>query len=820
MNNEAATNQELDVLLTRIEALAGKRVEKSEAPLFKKFLRHYYEMASLDTLKGRTPEELLDAALGHFQLARARKPGELAIQVKPPVDAQAPGAAGFATVRTVADDMPFLYDSVGMAVRAAGVSIDWTVHPVLRVRRDGAGQLTEVTGDAGTGLGGDPESLIHVECEALARAEDYPLLEGKLREALGELKQCVADYKAMRARAAALIERLDAVPKGADAAEFAEAQAFLRWLDEGRFTFLGYSESRVGKSGGFEDIKDAALGLLRPGGRFEDTQEYIAPREELSKYATSKRVVIVSKGNVRSPLHHPEYFDVVSVKHFDAKGEVSGVSRFVGLFASEVYVSRVREIPLLRRKAEYVMQRARLPEQSHSGKNLREIIHTLPRDELFQTSEAELYQLCMGIRALRDRHQLRLFMRRDRYGRYYTCMVYLPRERYSAELRDRIASELSAAFGATAIDRTVEFLRGSLARVLYTVRTEPGTTVSATPAEIEQRLLAVTRSWREQLREVFRPHPTIHGGEMATRFGDAFPVSYTATTSAEEAAVDVEHLIRLSAMEPVLPRLTATDAALTLKLYSHGKPIPLSDVLPTLENFGLRVIWQDPTEVKPRGGDTLWVQAFAIDTAGLGKPTAIDTKAFEAAFLACWRNELENDGLNRLVLRAGLDARQVVCLRTLCKYVIQTGLPYSQSYIEQLLDGHAPIAKLLVRVFETKFDPALDDKKRKTEELKLAQELDALLDKVATLDGDRVLRALLAVVRAALRTNYFQKKSVTPAKAGVQDLDSRVRGNDEYKHYVSIKLDPKKVPELPQPLPMFEIFVYAPEVEGIHLRAG
>jgi glutamate dehydrogenase len=773
MNNEAASNQELDVLLTRIEALAGKRVDKNESPLFKQFLRHYYEMASLDTLKLRTPEELLDAALGHYQLARARKAGDFVIQVKPPVDAQAPGSAGFAVVRTVADDMPFLYDSVGMAVRAFGVSIDWTVHPVLRVRRDGAGKLTEVTGDAGTGLGGDPESLIHVECEALARAEDYPLLEAKLRETLGELKQCVADYKAMRARAAALTERLDTVPKGADAAEFAEAQAFLRWLDDGRYTFLGYSESRVGKNGGFEDVKDAALGLLRPGGRFEDTEEYIAPREELSKYATSKRVVIVSKGNVRSPLHHPEYFDVVSVKHFDAKGAVSGVSRFVGLFASEVYASRVREIPLLR------------------------------RDELFQTSEAELYQLCMGIRALRDRHQLRLFMRRDRYGRYYTCMVYLPRERYSSELRDRIATELAAAFGARTIDRNVEFLRGSLARIWYTVRTEPGTTVSATPAEIEQRLLAITRSWREQLREVFRPHPTIHGGEMATRFGDAFPVSYTATTSAEEAAVDVEHLIRLSAMDPVLPRLTATEQGLTLKLYSHGKPIPLSDVLPTLENFGLRVIWQDPTEVKPRGGDTLWVQAFAIDAAGLGKTTAIDTKAFEAAFVACWRNELENDGLNRLVLRAGLDARQVVCLRTLCKYVIQTGLPYSQSYIEQLLDGHAPIARLLVRVFETRFDPSLDDKKRKTEELKLAQELDALLDKVATLDGDRVLRALLAVVRAALRTNYFQTTA-----------DGR------RKHYVSVKLDPKKVPELPQPLPMFEIFVYAPEVEGIHLRAG
>ncbi|MGH8481508.1 MAG: NAD-glutamate dehydrogenase domain-containing protein, partial [Nevskiaceae bacterium] len=322
-----------------------------------------------------------------------------------------------------------------------------------------------------------------------------------------------------------------------------------------------------------------------------------------------------------------------------------------------------------------------------------------------------------------------------------------------------------------------------------------------------------------QMREVFRPHPTLDGAALAARFGDAFPVSYTSTTPADDAALDVEYLIRLSPSEPVLVRLLpGSDDAATLKLYSHGKPIPLSDVLPTLENFGLRVIWQDPHEVKPRDGDTLWLQAFAVNHAGVDAPSAALRRGFEESFLQTWRGQFENDGLNRLVLRAGLEGRQVVCLRTLCKYLIQTGLPYSQSYIEQLLSEHAPIARLLVDLFEARFDPALDDKKRKTDELKLAQELDALLDKVATLDGDRVLRALLAVVRAALRTNYFQ----TVAVGGPHGPDeSRAwPAPTARKHYVSVKLDPKKVPELPQPLPMFEIFVYAPEVEGIHLRGG
>jgi glutamate dehydrogenase len=836
MNNKAEpAGPELEALLATLEGLAAKRVDAGERALFRDFLRHYYEHASLDTLQLRAPEELVDVAAAHFHLVQKRKAGDVLIEVRPPVDPQAAGSKGFAVVRTALEDMPFLYDSVVMAVRDAGTQIDWTVHPVLRARRDGKGALTAVANAAGDG--GELESLIHVDCEALGRPEDYAALEARLREVLAELRRCVRDFAAMRGKMQDLAAALDQLPAGADPEEFREGQAFLRWLEEGRYTFLGYGESRVAPAGKgevqFVDVREAALGLLRPGGRFEETHEYIAPREELSKYATSKRLVVVSKGNVRSPLHHPEFFDVISVKRFDAAGNVTGVSRFVGLFATEVYTARVREIPLLRRKAEYVLKRARLPEQSHSAKNLREILHSLPREELFQTSENELYQICMGIRALRDRHALRVFMRRDRYGRHYAFMVYLPRDRYSRELRDRLAHELGETFKATGgVDRNVEFLRGSLARIHYIVRTDPGTTVDVTAQQIEQRMLAATRSWREQLREVFRPHPVIDGAVIAARFGDAFPVSYTASTTAEEAAGDIEHLIRLSADEPLLPRLTppGRDGVATLKLYSYARPIPLSDVLPTLENFGLRVIWQDPTEVRPKDGEALWVQAFAVQLVGVEGVGEAQRLAFEAALLQTWRGEVENDGLNRLVLRAGLDARQVVCLRTLCKYLIQTGLPYSQSYIEQLMGEYSAIARLLVRLFETRFDPALDDKKRKLDELKLAQELDALLDKVATLDADRVLRTALGVVRAALRTNYFQTVdgvvglAVGGPSGPTVGAKAPPTGNPAavptYKHYVSIKLDPKRVPELPAPLPMFEIFVYAPEVEGIHLRGG
>ena len=782
----------LDALLHELDSRVRARVAAADRPLFKDFLRRYYEPASLQLLTLRSPDELFDIAHGHWRLAQTRKPGESRIEFLP-----AAGTRLLAVLRTVIDDLPFLYDTVGMALRAAGTSIDWTVHPVLMVQRDSAGRLTRVEGVAPEG---GAESLMHFEFEPLAQPADYALLEKSLRQVLGELRTCVADYPAVRSRVKELAAR--PVPGKVDAEEFTEACEFLRWLEGDRFTFLGYSESRMEAGRGFVDVPSQALGLLRAGGRFEDTGEYIAPREELSKYAGSKRVLVVSKGNVRSPIHHPEYFDVVSVKHFDAKGAVAGVSRFVGLFASEVYLSRVRDTPLLRRKADYVLTRSRLPEQSHSGKNLRGILQEMPRDELFQTNEGELYETCMSIRALRDRNQLRLFLRRDRYGRFYSAMVYLPRDRYSREIRDRVAAELVSVCRGSSVDTNVDFLRGGLTRLHYIVRTEPGTTITQGTPEVEQRLLAVTRSWKDQLREALR---TGHegGAAMAARFGDAFPPDYTAVIPPLKAAADVHCLSQLTSEHPVLPRLAEGEPTLSLKLYSHAKSIPLSEVLPTLENFGLRAIRQVPTEVHPRDGEVLWVQQFDVELPSAEKLSDARRAEFESAFLRTWVGDYENDGLNQLILLAGLGARQVLCLRTMLKYLIQTGLPFSQAYMEQLLSGHSVIANRLVRLFEVRFDPALDGKKRKTEELKLAQELDALLDKVATLDGDRVLRAFLSVVRASLRTNFYQ-----------------VDGQGRPKGYVSLKLDPKLVPELPQPLPMFEIFVYSPEFEGIHLRGG
>jgi glutamate dehydrogenase len=797
--------QEQELLLAQVEALADARVAAPERAAFRSFLRHYYEMSSIDALRLRTPEELFRLSHGHWQLAQQRRPGELALRLTPAGDTRL-----LASLDTVVEDMPFLVDSVCMAVRTAGSPIDWIAHPVLSLRRDADGRLQDVrpvaAGEASA------ESLIHLEFEPLRDAAGHAALEADLRQVVADLHTVVVDFPAMRARLREIADALQAVPPGGDAADFAEAREFLLWLDAGHFTFLGVAETQAvieqGRSR-FVTHPESSLGLARGGARYADPDQLIAPPAELDKYTESTRVIVVTKANHRSTVHHPEYIDVVSVRRFNPDGSVHGICRFIGLFSAEAYSERPRNIPLIRRKAEYVVRRSRLREDSHSGKNLRDILFQLPRDELFQSGEEELFEACAGIRALRDRQQLRLFMRRDRYGRFYSCMVYLPRDRYSRELRDRIAAELTATCNGTSVDRNTEFLRSGLARIHYIVRTPPGTTIPLSTAEVEARLLAATRSWRDQLREVL--HRGADGGSRAQVFLDGFPLSYQEAVSPIDAAADLQYLVQLNAEQPMLPRLLVDDTAIgkvcptALKLYCWKRPVPLSDVLPALENFGLRVIWQDPTEIRPRDGDPVWIQEFKVQVAGdCALDPAQQRSSFEAAFTSTWSGETENDGLNRLVLLAGLDARQVVCLRTLTKYLIQTGLPHSQDYMERLLAEHAPIARLMVQLFETRFDPRLSDvQRRRDAEIRIAQELDERLDKVATLDGDRVLRAYTAVVRAVLRTNYFQ-----PAASGAR------------KPYVSIKLDPKRVPDLPEPRPMFEIFVYAPEVEGIHLRGG
>ena len=787
-------------------ALAAARVDvqglcaTAANPPSADFVEHYLQAISDEVLMARSPAALAALIGRHAALAATRSGAEPVLAITPPSSTQ-----GLATLQTVMPDMPFLVDSLSQRLREAGAGIDWSVHPILRLVRDPEGRITGCR--PASSREGTAESLIHIEFEALADAEAYTQLEAAVRQTLLDVSTAVADYSAMRAGVARLQAALGSVPPGAKPEDFSEAQAFLSWLDERHFTFLGLAESRVAGSGEqttlhTEDSK--GLGLLRAGSRLSAADELIAPQEELDKYAqdsaATARLVVITKGNVRSTVHHAEYLDVISVKRFGADGRLAGTVRLIGLFTAEAYHARPTEIPIIRRKVAEVLARAQLSAESHSGKNLREILQTWPRDELFQTGEQELFEATLSVRALRDRHQLKLVLRRDRYGRFFSCLVFVPRERYSRELREIVARELVGAFGGLSVDRNVEFLRGGFTRMHFIVRTPPGTVAEFSASELEARLTVATRGWREQFKEALADPALI------AAYGEAFPLSAQETLTAAEAATDARILAALAPGWALSPRLLldAAGGVVGLKLYRLYQPLPLSDAMPLLENFGLKVANHDPLEVRSAAGETAFIQHFVLQplsVAGL-HPDALRAQ-FEAAFLAVQRGEAENDSLNRLVIAAGMSARQVTALRTLATYLVQTSLPFGPVYMQGVFAEHPAIARRIVELFEARFDPALDEGKRKDAVIILNQAVEDALDKVASLDADRILRAAVAVVRAGLRTNFYQ-----PGVDGMQ------------KSYVSLKLDPARIPDLPLPRPAFEIWVYAPEVEGVHLRGG
>ncbi len=798
--------QEHGLQLAQVEAIAASRASGAERDRLISFIRSYYETVPEEVLASLHPPELFAIAHGHFQFAQQRESTRDLVRTYCPAEDQHGWSSDAQVLETVALDRPFLVDSLGIAVRACGGVLRWLVHPVLSIRRDQNGQLQAVTSAAESGPG--HESLIHMQFDGISDPEKLAELERRVHQVLGDIRQVVDDYDAMRQHLRTLTEELSHPPPGLDPDDLAEVAALLSWLDDDHFTFLGFAESEKvgeGDEAHFNFLPDSGLGLNR--GKAEDTQ-VVAPARELDKYAGSRRPVIVTKANTRATIHHDEYLDSISVKRFDAAGNVRGTSRFVGLFSTEVYNSLPRSIPLIRRKMAWVIEHSRLRRGSHAAKQLQEILDGLPIDELFQSSEHELLDLATGVRSLRETQQLRLFLRRDRYGRFFSCLVYLQRDQYSSEVRGRMARQLLELLDGTDIEHAVEIQRDGLARIQFIVRTRPGSKSPLTAAELERRLQEATRTWDDALRDTLtKILPDVQARKLAAQFRGAFAASYREQAPAVEAATDLQYLSRLDDAEPMLVRLQergGSAAGLRLKLYVRGEPAMLSAVLPTLENFGLRVHAQRPYAVQPAGQGKLWIQEFDLEQTGTaGQAPEHARTLFEDAFLRVVRGQVEDDGVNSLVLRAGLDWRQACLLRTLCRYLLQTGWPYSQSYVEQILSGHASIARQLVELFEYSFDPQHDVAQRESQTEALTAAIQEALDAISSLDVDRVLRGFLSVVSACLRTNFYQ------------------RGEDGLpKDYISIKLNPAGIPELPLPRPMFEAFVYSPEVEGIHLRGG
>ena len=791
-------DQQKTEAVARAQALAAAQHETGESPDMAAFVAALYEHAPPTDVAERSPADLYAGALALWHFAALRRPGEARVRVYNPAPAPDGWASPHTIVEIVNDDMPFLVDSATAAINGRGGVVRLVIHPVVAVARDAAGKLT------GFGLaGGARESWMQIAITRMRSAAAREALAKALAGALGDVRAAVTDWPQMRVALADACARMETAPPPVQPAEIDETAGFLRWIDDDNFTLLGLRDYAF--SGG--DAQSPPLGVLRePGYRvFGGLRDLAELPLDVRDFIARRELLIIGKTDQHSTVHRNVPMDAIGLRRFGARGEVCGLTLFVGLFTSSAYTSSPRGVPIIRRKVEHVIARGGFGSAGHDAKALTHILESFPRDELFQASEDWLLETALGILNLQERQRIALFVRRDPLERFVSCLVYVPRERYDTNLRRKFIAILEAAFAGTLASFDVHFDSSPLARGHFIVRTRRGAVPPVDVDALEAALVEAGRSWLDQVEAV--AEAAFGEGEAHDRLSRLreFPVGYQARTSPEQAVADLAPIDKVLAGSPLEASLHPRpgETAPGLRLYRQDAPVVLSDILPILENLGLRVIAEEPYRIDSVEGAAVWVHEFMLsDDSVTGALTDARRRDFEDALVQIAGGAVENDGFNRLVLAAGLSARQTTILRLYCKVLRQAGSQFSQAYMEDTLAAHAEIAGRLVTLFERRFDP-VPPKGGSLDVVAELQAIDHLLDAVESLDEDRILRSFLLLILKSVRTNYFQ-----PAADGT------------LKPYLSVKLASGQIDLLPLPHPLFEIFVYSPRMEGVHMRAG
>jgi glutamate dehydrogenase len=794
-----------------------ERLPADEAPACEEFARQYYRWVPADDLADSDPADLCGAVLAHWKLARHRAAGETRLAVGTPSLEENGWRSAHSVVEIVSDDMPFLVDSVVMELTRQGYGTHLVIHPVIRVQRDADGALLTVAHAGADAPGTEAESVIHVEFDREPDPIRANELKRDIERVLNDVRASVEDWQAMQTLALGFVDRAGEGSTQIGPHDLREARAFLRWLTDDRFVFLGYRQYDLtvdGDAGQLQAVPGSGLGILRgePGS---------GPRqlgERALALALEPASLIISHANSRSTVHRPAYLDYVGVRRFGPSGETVGEDRFLGLYTTTAHRDSPLEIPLVRDKVNYVLDRAGFPPHSHDAKALIAICESYPRDSLLQLDADELLRSTTGILALGERQRVRLFTHVDALGRFVNCLVCLPRDRVTTESRDRISQILLEAFDGSQFDWDVQRTESTVSRMRFVIHTG-GEVPAVDEGELEQKIAAVIRSWNDDLREALvEDHRERVGLALYRRFESAFPPAYRADLPADGAVQDIALIERLREEEGPILRLYResgrSSGGVRCRLFSR-EPISLSDVLPKFERMGVPVSDERPYEIKPIGDAPVWLYDF-----GLGREvTDLDAvhELFEQAFLGVWHGALENDQLGALVLGAGLSGERIVILRALTRYLHQAWGAFTDRFMEAALVQSPEIATLLVELFIARLDPDARDDVRAAS---LHEQIELGIDSVESLNQDRILRTYLAVVLAILRTNYF----TYPRKIGVQRASPPGPGGPGEgpvdRSYLSFKLDPALVGVLPLPLPRFEIFVYSPRIEGVHLRGG
>ncbi|MEX2616367.1 MAG: NAD-glutamate dehydrogenase [Alphaproteobacteria bacterium] len=789
--------------------MAGNKATTAEA-----FVRRFYEDVATDDLINEESEDLYGAALSLWSMAATRQPGETKLRVYNPRFDQHGWHSTHTVIEIVNDDMPFLVDSVTSHLNQYNTAIHQLIHPVMATERDRTGAVQTLCAVGKADKDAIRESFIHVQIDAQPTPAALKALEGQLRLVLGNVRAAVEDWQAMRHNIHAEMNRLKTAPPQLEKAEIDEAVAFLEWLYDDHYTFLGYRRLDfigTGKRARMAVVPGSGLGILRdPEVQvFEGLRNLGAQSQAVQDFVRRPELLVISKTTERATVHRSVHMDTVAIKLFDDSGNVIGEHLFAGLLTSVAYSQSPMQIPMLRDKVTTVVRNSGFDLNGHNGKALLHVLEDYPRDELFQSSVEELTEVAHSVVQLHERPRIALFVRCDPFERYVSATVYLPRDRMSTTLRLRFESILSAAFGGPVRAFHMHMADDPLGRLQFVGKTTPGAVPEFDTREIEARLVDAARSWEDKLKQALVEHlGEARGAQLSKIYSTAFDAGYQESYSAKTAVYDIERIEEALASGKLGMNLyrpiEASENALSFKVYNAGDPIALSDILPRLENMGLKVVSEEPSEVNPDGvGRPVYMHDFGLVSGDAAAPDVNAIRdAFHDSFARIWSGEMEDDGFNRLVLIAGLDWREVVVLRAYCKFLHQTGIPFSQSYVEATLARHPDLVRLLIRLFKLRFDPDFEGDREGLAD-RLLQAIEQELERVSNLDEDRILRLYQNLIQSTLRTSFFQT------------------GPDgSVKSYLSMKYDSRKLEELPKPKPLREISVYSPRFEAVHMRFG
>jgi len=802
---ELAANQEetvaRDVIEQATAALGGRRRD-----IPRTFVAQLFGRSVPEDLMRYGAEDIAALAERAYDFIVDRAPGAPKIRCETVPLVASGGRRAVSVIEIANDDMPFLVDSVMGEIAERRLDVRLVAHPMFGVRRDGRTLVALSAPDAQ----GNRESFIHIHLTQIVDEAACAELVRALQTVLGEVRVSVQDWRAMRDRVNAMVAELKTNPPPLPVDEVAEAIQFLQWLLSDNFTFLGVRDYRIDEQT-FEPDFDGALGIMRSRELrvLKRGNELLEITPEIMAFLKEPRALIIAKANIHARVHRRVYLDYIGVKRFDASGNLIGEHRVVGLFTSTAYTRAAHSIPYLRRKIAAVQARAGFDPNSHSGKSLANVLEQYPRDELFQMDEDTLYSFALAILQLEERPRVRVLTRHDRFDRFVSVLVFVPRERYDSEIRAKIGAYLATAF----IGRVSAFYpffpgEGPLVRVHFIIGRSGGPTPGVDRATLEREVAAIIRTWNDGLtRALELVSPPDKARELLNRYRDAFSKGFQEAYAPTVAASDIRVIEGLTEQRPLgvdfHHRLEEEQRAVGLKVWTFARPLPLSERVPVLENMGFRVVDERTFHIEPQGGAAVWLHDMLLERAD-GEMIDLDTgKApLEAAFLMVMRGIAENDGYNALTLHGGLAWRDVALIRTISRFLRQIHVPYSQDYMWATLVKHVGIAANIVELFHARFDPRKHVNRHESESA-IAARIEEALQKVDSLDEDRILRRFVNAVQSAIRTNFFQTEN-----------------DGQLKPLISVKFESRKLTDLPLPRPLYEIFVYSPRVEGVHMRFG